>query len=215
MSEETSRGYDVDALRETLDERERMLAEATARELAMADEAMGEKASRLAWWESMIAENSMASADLQVSSYKSMGKSLAGLLGAGIRDQAKIMIPFEIAEATRDMARFLGTGDPMALAASLKHALAAKQYAEAAKSGGGGASGGGRGGGRSGGGWSGGGAGPGGGAGQTGEQTGRQARVIVNVGRQVGLVDTYDFARTLIDAINENLSDDVILEVQS
>jgi hypothetical protein len=37
----------------------------------------------------------------------------------------------------------------------------------------------------------------------------------VNVGRQVGIVDTYEFARTIIDAINENIKDDVILEVQS
>ena len=43
------------------------------------------------------------------------------------------MIPFEIAEATKEMADFLATKDPSHLAASLKHALAVKQYADAAK----------------------------------------------------------------------------------
>jgi hypothetical protein len=48
-----------------------------------------------------------------------------------------------------------------------------------------------------------------------GDDGSRHTRVIVNVGRQVGMVDTYEFARNLIDALNENLRDDVILEVAS
>ena len=39
--------------------------------------------------------------------------------------------------------------------------------------------------------------------------------MIVNVGRQVGLIDTYEFTRGLIEAINENIGDDVVLEVAS
>jgi len=135
---------------------------------------------------------------------------MAGLLGGSIRDQAKVMVPFEIAEATKEFARFLGTKDPAALASSLKHALAASQYAAAAKASAGATAGGG------------GSAGPGGqGAGSAPGTQGREdepshhTRLIVNVGRQVGIVDTYEFARTLIDAINENIKDDVILEVQS
>jgi len=83
----------------------------------------------------------------QIKSYQSSAASMGKLLGAGIKTQALIMIPFEIAEATKEFARFLSTGDPMALASSLEHALAVKQYAEAAGASGGGGSHGGSGGG--------------------------------------------------------------------
>jgi hypothetical protein len=74
-----------------------------------------------------------------------MGK----LFGLGVREQSLLMIPFEIAEGVKEFAKFLGTGDPMALASSVQHGLAAALYAKAAGTagGGGGNAGGGGGGG--------------------------------------------------------------------
>lgn len=184
-----------------LAERERISAEYLRREVELADRAGAERAERTLWWESMVTRNRRESFGAQLGSYQSLAKSMSSLLGASIAEQAKVMIPFEVAEATREFARFLGSGDPAALAASLRHTLAARQYAAAAKSGAGGGDGGG---------------GHGGGGKNRAEKPEaehRQARVVVNVGRQVGLIDTYEFARGLISAINENLSDDVILEV--
>lgn len=68
---------------------------------------------------------------------------------------SKIFAGFEIAEAAKEMGRFLGTKDPSHLVSSLQHILAAKQYLKAAKGasggGGGGGAGAGAGGGRGGG----------------------------------------------------------------
>lgn len=205
MVEKTSTTFDNSALASALAEREQLLGESLAREQALLEQSFSDQAERTQAWEQTITDLKLSAQGDQLASYQSMANSLAGLLGGSIRDQAKVMVPFEIAEATREFARFLGTHDPTALAASLKHALAARQYAAAAKAGhpGGGESGGG-------------GAGSGAGlkpAAQLKEEEKRHARVVVNVGRRIGVVDTYEFARTLIDAINENLSDDVVLEV--
>jgi hypothetical protein len=74
--------------------------------------------------------------------------AIADLFGVGLKEQAAIMVPWEVAEAASDFADFLG-GNPVALAASLAHAAAAKSWIEAAQGvgGGGGSSGGGGGGG--------------------------------------------------------------------
>jgi len=192
---------DTKSYEDQLAERERISAEYLRREIDLTDRAGAERAERSAWWEDLVTKNRRESFGAQLSSYQSIAKSMATLLGASISEQAKVMVPFEIAEATKEFARFLGSGDPAALASSLRHTLAARQYAAAAKSGGGGGSGG---------------AGGGGGEKRRAEPAApdrKQARVVVNVGRQVGLVDTYEFARSLIESINENLSDDVILEV--
>lgn len=201
---ENERFPDNRSLERTLMERERTITDYLVREREMVEEAFARRAERVRWWESMVSNIKQSAHQEQLNSYRNMAGSLAGLLGASIKDQAKIMIPFEIAEATKEFARFLGTRDPAALASSLKHTLAAKQYAAAAK-------------GASPSGAKGGGAGAGGGKehrpGKEREE--KTSRVVVNVGRQVGMVDTYEFARNLIDAINENVSDDVILEVAS
>jgi hypothetical protein len=205
MNEENTPGLELSSLAGLLADRRDLISTSLADESALVDQALADRAARTVWWESMITDNRRATDTAQLTSYGTMARSMAGLLGGSIRDQAKIMMPFEIAEATREFARFLSTRDPAALASSLKHALAAKQYAAAAKSGGGGESGGG-------------GAPPSApAASQPGaaNEPSRQSRVIVNVGRQIGLVDTYEFARNLIDAINENLRDDVVLEVAS
>ncbi len=207
MEDELGKG-DAGALEASLQEREQLLSEYANRELALVDQTLSQRAEKVGWWESLITETRLGAWSQQMSSYKSLAKSMAGLLGSSVKEQAKVMIPFEIAEATKELARFLGSGDPRALASSLKHALAAKQYASSAKSAG---------------------AAPvsGGGAasarattaavaGEPGrEERAGQTRVVVNVGRQVGVVDTYEFARNLIDAINENVGDDVVLEVSS
>ncbi|MFO8056100.1 MAG: hypothetical protein R6V10_02240 [bacterium] len=201
---ENERFPDNRSLERTLMERERTMADYLVREREMVEEAFARRAERVRWWESMVSNIKQSAHAEQLNSYRNMAGSLAGLLGASIKDQAKIMIPFEVAEATKEFARFLGTRDPSALASSLKHTLAAKQYAAAAKA-------------ASPSGAKGGGAGAGGGKehGRGKEREEKTSRVVVNVGRQVGMVDTYEFARNLIDAINENVSDDVVLEVAS
>jgi hypothetical protein len=97
----------------------------------------------------LLAADEVAMQARKVGAYGGAAKAAAQLLGAGVREMAAIMIPFEIAEGTKEMARFLGTGDPAALASALQHGLAIKQYLEAAKGGasGGSVSGGGGGGG--------------------------------------------------------------------
>jgi len=206
MTDMENQLIDISALQSALEQRQQLIADYTARERELVEASFSEMAERVQCWEGMITELRQNAHAQQLTSYKSLARSMGPLLGASIRDQAKVMIPFEIAESTKEFARFLGTKDPSALASSLKHALSARQYASAAKvggaSGGGGAA-------RSGGGS----AGPAGHSG--GSEPSRHARVIVNVGRQVGVVDTYEFARTLIDAINENVGDDVVLEVSS
>ncbi len=196
---------DMEALREMMDERAALLEQYLGSEREKLETSYSDKAGTVSRWESLISDLRQSSWSEQLSSYGKLAGSMATLLGGSVKDQAKVMIPFEIAEATKEFARFLGTKDPTALASSLKHALAAQQYAKAAKSGGGSVAGyrtGGQ-----------------GSAAETAPSNSdpetRQTRVVVDVGRNVGLIDTYDFARELIDAINENLSDDVILEVAS
>ena len=202
---------DQGSLQTALAEREQLIADSLSRERALVEDSMSGLAERTAWWEDLITETRRGAYLTQLTSYQSMTRSMAGLLGGTIRDQAKLMIPFEIAEATKEFARFLGTRDPAALASSLKHALAAKQYAAAAKAGSqSGSSGQG-----GGGGLGGGGRGAATAEGKAQEESERRTRLIVNVGRQVGIVDTYEFARMLIAAINENIRDDVVLEVQT
>ena len=202
---ETDRPYDLSALAASFEERERLLAEHLARERELREQAAEERAERTRFWAELTSDLQQNAWSSQLGAFKSMAGSMAGLLGSSIKEQAKIMVPFELAEATREFARFLGSRDPGALASSLRHALAARQYAAVAKSAAGGAP--------SGGGSAGGGrGGPAARAGDS-EPSRGSARVIVNVGHQTALVDTYEFARTLIDAINENLDDDVILEV--
>jgi len=145
-----------------------------------------------------LKEQSLAS---ELTAYKSASGSVAKLLGIGIKAQATIMIPFEIAEATKDMAKFLSTRDPSFLAASLKHALAAKQYADAAKTAAHAGS-------------IGGGGGEGGAAGaeKAKEETKpRAATVVVNVGDGV-VVNPKEFTRQLIEGLNEAYRDNVKIE---
>lgn len=209
MTEEYRGNIDNGALREALEERRQLLAYHFSSESEMVEQALSERSQQVKWWEDTITRTRKDSWAQQLSSYHSLAGSLAGLLGASVKEQAKVMVPFEVAEATKEFARFIGSKDPSALASSLKHTLAAKQYAAVAKAGSAGSASGGRAGGT-------------GGERQDGvassreeEARSRQARVIVNVGRKVGVVDTYDFARTIIDAINENIRDEVILEVAS
>jgi len=141
---------------------------------------------------------------LELKAYQSASGTMAKLLGLGIKQQAMIMIPFEIAEATKEMGKFLGTRDPRHLAASLKHALAVKQYAEVAKTSSKGA---------------------GAGAGTTGAGAGAEkaeaekpvsktATVVVNVGDGV-VLNPKEFVRQLIDGLNEAYRDNVKLEFAS
>jgi len=191
-------------LRGEMEERLGILAGGLAQEQELIDRSMAERAERMRWWEEMVSQNTAATSSKNLAAYQSVARSMAALLGGSIKDQAAIMVPFEIAESAQDFAKFLGSGDPTALAASLQHALAAKQYATVAKTGVAGGGGGGHG---------------GGGGGKREEAAPaperKPTRVIVNVGRGVGVIDTYEFARGLIGAINENLSDDVVLEVAS
>jgi hypothetical protein len=134
-------------LEEALQARESLVQDYADRENSIVAQASAERAQQTIYWENLITQTTLQAQSLQVKSYAASAKSMAAALGAGIRDQALLMIPFEVAEATKEFARFLSTGDPLALAASLQHALAVKQYAEAAgaggKSGGGGGGGGG------------------------------------------------------------------------
>lgn len=141
----------------------------------------------------------------ELSAYQSSAKSIAKFLGMGIKEQALVMIPFEIAEATKEMAQFLATRDPSHLAASLKHTLAVKQYAEAARTsapGGGAVSGGGH---------------------IRGAEAGRgtpaeierekshRALVVVNVGDGI-VINPKEFTRQLVEGLNEAYRDNVRIE---
>ncbi len=143
-----------------------------------------------------VKERNLAS---EINAYQSAAGSVAKFLGAGIKQQAMIMIPFEIAEATKEMADFFATKDPTHLASSLKHLLAVKQYADAAKtSAGSGASG-------SGGSST---APP---AESPEDQTRHKARVVVNVGDGV-VINPKEFVRQLVDGLNEAYRDNVRIE---
>jgi hypothetical protein len=141
-------------LEEALQARESLVQDYADRESGILAKAQAERAQQTIYWENLITQTTLQAQSLQMKSYAASAKSMAKSLGAGIREQALLMIPFEVAEATKEFARFLSTGDPLALASSLQHALAVKQYAEAAgggghQGGGGGAGGGGAGGTRS------------------------------------------------------------------
>jgi len=90
-------------------------------------------------------EKEIAAKKEKIAAYKQSARVGVQLLINDVAAQSKIMAAFEVAEGTKAFAKFLETKDPTFLLSSLQHALAAKQYLEAAKSGGGG--GGGRGGG--------------------------------------------------------------------
>jgi len=145
-----------------------------------------------------VKEESLAS---EVNAQKSAAGSMAKLLGAGIKAQAMIMIPFEIAEATKELGSFLATKDPSHLAASLKHALAVKQYADAAKTSArhGGDSGGGQ-------------AAP---AAQAPSAQppapAKSGTVVVNIGEGI-VTDPKAFARKIVEGLNEAYRDNVNIE---
>jgi len=138
----------------------------------------------------------------ELKAYQSASGSMAKLLGLGIKQQAMVMIPFEIAEATKEMAKFFGTRNPSHLASSLRHALAAKQYAEAAKSSAKGAGGG-----------AGAGVGTRIGAEKPAEEkpAPKTATIVVNVGDGI-ILNPKEFVRNIIDGINEAYRDNVKLE---
>jgi hypothetical protein len=136
----------------------------------------------------------------ELKAYQSSVSSVAKLVGAGIKEQALIMIPFEIAEATKEMADFFATKDPSHLAASLKHALAVKQYADAAKTSAPSSSGGASGGSAS--------------APSAEPERGQpehHARVVVNVGDGV-VINPKEFTRQLVEGLNEAYRDNVRIE---
>jgi hypothetical protein len=145
-----------------------------------------------------VKEDSQAA---ELNAQKSAASSMAKFLGLGIKEQALVMIPFEIAEATKEMGNFLATKDPSHLAASLKHALAVKQYADAAKASAHQAD-------------------SGGSAGSLAGQpqapsapapAPKSSTVVVNVGDGV-VVDPKEFARQLIAGLNEAYHDNVNIE---
>jgi hypothetical protein len=197
----------LSSLEETLQAREMLISEYAEREKAILDQSSEDRAQKTAFWENLITETKINAQRSQVTSYQSTAKSLAKLLGIGIKDQAMVMIPFEIAEATKEMAQFLATKDPTHLAASLKHTLAVSQYAAAAKTG----------------------AGAGGGAAGMSasaprdrseglsetegapEESRHRATVVVNVGEGV-VTHPKEFARQLIDGLNEAYHDDVYID---
>jgi len=136
----------------------------------------------------------------EINAYKSSAQILGKLLGLGIKQMAMVMIPFEIAEATKEMANFLATRDPSHLAASLKHALAVKQYAQAAKTSKGVSTGGGAVVGRA----------PH--LPRAQERAPRHtAHIVVNVGDGV-VVHPKEFARQIIEGLNEAYRDNVVIE---
>jgi len=136
----------------------------------------------------------------EINAYKSSAQTLGKLLGLGIKQMAMVMIPFEIAEATKEMANFLATRDPSHLAASLKHALAVKQYAQAAKTSKSVST-------------------SAGALGRTAPRVPRaqekalrqKAHIVVNVGDGV-VVHPKEFARQIIEGLNEAYRDNVVIE---
>ena len=190
-----------------MQERECLIGEYMERERALLDQSSDERARRTAFWENTITRTKADAQRAQVTSYKSTADSVGKLLGLGIKQQAMVMIPFEIAEATKEMAAFLATKDPTHLAASLKHTLAITQYAAAAKTSAGAGS-----------------------AGSTSSsaaqapkpeqavdtssQNRNRAKVVVNLGDGV-VTHPKEFARQLIDGLNEAYQDDVHIEFAS
>lgn len=198
----------LESLEESLQAREDLIREHMEKEAAMLEAASEERAERTAFWENMITETRANAQSAQVSAYQSTAQTIARFLGTGIREQALIMIPFEIAEATKEMAQFLATRDPSHLASSLKHTLAVTQYAAAAKTGAAaGASSGGAGAVNS---------GPSGATQKPGEaeRERHRAKVVVNVGEGV-VTNPREFARQMVDGLNEAYQDDVHIEFAS
>ena len=198
------------SLEETLQAREILIRDYMEKEKSMLDQSSQERAEKAAFWENLITETKVSAQRAQVSSYQSTAKTIARFLGIGIKEQAMLMIPFEVAEATKEMALFLATKDPSHLAASLKHTLAVSQYAAAAKtSAGAGAS-------SAGSGSSAARAGAGGSPENKGasERDRRHATVVVNVGDGV-VTHPKEFARQMIDGLNEAYQDDVHIEFAS
>ncbi len=197
----------LDSLEETLQAREMLIREYADREKAILDQSSQDRAQKTSFWENLITETKINAQRSQVTSYQSTAKSLGKLLGIGIKEQAKVMIPFEVAEATKEMAQFFATKDPTHLAASLKHTLAISQYAAAAKTSAGAGQG---------------------AAGMSGsaprsrgerlsetqsapEESLHRATVVVNVGEGV-VIHPKEFARQLIDGLNEAYHDDVHID---
>jgi hypothetical protein len=141
----------------------------------------------------------------EITAMKSASGTMAKTLGSGIKEQAMLMIPFELAEATKDMGMFLSTKDPSYLLASLKHALAIKQYADAAKSSAPSA----------------GGASAGGAGGNSDARLSapkaeaappnRNSSIVVNMGDGV-ITQPKEFVRQLVSGLNEAYQDNVDVE---
>jgi hypothetical protein len=192
---EQSTNQELDRLRQYKEAELAVIADAEARRYEI-EKQYAELTSRLK-------QNSLAA---ELKAYQSAAGSMAKLLGLGIKEQAMVMIPFEIAEATMEMGKFLATKDPSHLAASLKHALAVKQYADAAKTSASADSGS---------------SGAEAGKGSTGAGTSSSgsenikppstSTVIVNIGDGV-VTDPKSFARQLIEGLNEAYRDNVNIE---
>ena len=132
-------------LEEALQARESLIQDYADRTTGILNRAGDEQAAQAVYFQNLMANAVTSGQAAQLKSYQSCSRSAAKLLGLGIKEQALIMAPFEIAESVKEFAKFLSTGDPMALASSAEHALAAALYIKAAGAagGGGGGSGGG------------------------------------------------------------------------
>jgi hypothetical protein len=135
-------------LEEALQARESLVQDYADQTTEILNRAGEEQAAQVVYFQNLMANAVTSGQAAQLKSYQSCSQSAAKLLGLGIKEQALIMAPFEIAESVKEFAKFLSTGDPMALASSAEHALAAALYIKAAGAagGGGGGSGGGGGG---------------------------------------------------------------------
>ncbi len=143
----------------------------------------------------------------QVSGYASAAKNLAGIVGAGRREQAFIEGGHAIVQAAMAAAKAIGPPpDPQAALAAVAWTAAAKEAFSYAKKGGGSvSSSGGR------------------GSGSRGKadkqepeaEAPSRSRIVVNVDSSAAVVDRYEFARHLVEAINENMADNVLLELGS
>jgi len=121
---------------------EEQITEAHNRRMAKIE---GDQLKKTVEAEKKTAKAKKESAKAQREALKSSTQSAANLLGVGLREQAAIMIPWEIADAASDFADFLTTKDATLLASSLANLEAAQSWGEAtksAKSGGGGGGGG-------------------------------------------------------------------------
>ena len=118
--------YLLQGLEDSLQARESLIQDYAQRENELLSRTSAERAQQTQYWENLVTQTKLQAQSAQVKSFASSAKSMAKSLGLGIREQALLMIPFEVAEATKEFARFLATKDPMALASSLQHALAVK-----------------------------------------------------------------------------------------